>query len=439
MINKGFMRFGGGGETLLTPLGFAMLLIAAVLILVVRRKNIIIPLLFAVVFISLSQRVVLAGLHFTSMRMLIACAWLRILSHGFGEKVRLTKIDKAFIAWAISGAFTFTLLWASADALVNRVGVLYDCLGMYFLLRSLLPSEASISRAISVMSVISFCLGICMLAEHFTAINVFWVFGGVPKVSDVRDGHIRAQGPFAHAILAGSFGATLMPLFTGMWWEKRSRAISVLGMLGASAMAYSSSSSTAFLAWGAGLAALFSWPLRRYARVFRWSVVLILAALQLVMKAPVWALIARVDLTGGSSSYHRFELVNQAILHFWDWWLLGEKTTYQWGYNLWDTSNTYVETATTGGLCTLVLLLTIIVVSFKALGRLRKSTSDPSEARFTWILGAALTSHLVAFIGIMYYDQTVAGWYLLLAITSAVTTHCGVPRPVQKSILIEGR
>jgi len=171
------------------------------------------------------------------------------------------------------------------------------------------------------------------------------------------------------------------------------------------------------------------WPLRRYLRVFRWTIVLTLVGMHLVMKAPVWALISRIDLAGGSSGYHRFELVNQTILHFREWWLLGEKTTYQWGYNLWDTANTYVETAVTGGLSTLVLLILIIVLSFQALGRMRKSTTDARRARLSWTLGAVLLAHLVAFVGITYYDQTVLGWYLLLAMICAVTTQAKASRP----------
>ena len=50
------------------------------------------------------------------------------------------------------------------------------------------------------------------------------------------------------------------------------------------------------------------WPLRKRMRLVRWAVALTLVTLHLVMKAPVWALIARVDLTGSSSGYHRYML-----------------------------------------------------------------------------------------------------------------------------------
>jgi O-antigen ligase len=186
-------------------------------------------------------------------------------------------------------------------------------------------------------------------------------------------------------------------------------------------MTVTSTSSTAALAYAAGVGALFVWPLRRYLRVFRWSVAIVLIVLHLSMQAPVWALIGHIDLMGGSSSYHRYELINQAILHFWDWYLVGEKTTYQWGFNLWDTANTYVETAVTGGLSTLLLFVSIVVCCFGRLGKARKKTRNRERARLNWSLGAALFSSAVGFIGITYYDQASVEWYSLVALICTAT------------------
>lgn len=422
MINKDFMRFGGGGDTFLAPFAIAVLLLVVILLFVLKRKYAIIPILSGIVLIPLSQLIVVGGLHLSCMRLLVALAWVRMLPRVLKTGFKLSKVDKALLLYALSGLVTFTLLWGNVSALVNRAGVLYDAAGMYLLLRVCLENEKIIERAVATLAIVCFLLGLVMLAEHFGKTNIFYVLGVVTEPSLVREGHIRAQGPFGHSILAGCFGATEATLFAGMWWQKRARALMALGFLGGSAMAFSSYSSTCFLAWGAGLAALFMWPLRRWMRVFRWGIVLTLLGLNMVMKAPVWALIGRIDIAGGSSSYHRFELVNQTILHFNEWWLLGEKSTYQWGYDLWDTSNTYVETAVTGGLITLILLITIITICFKSVGTLRKTASDTKSAKLNWTLGATLMSHLVAFFGVSYYDQTIAGWYLLLAMISALLT-----------------
>src|SRR5208282_2313841 len=100
----------------------------------------------------------------------------------------------------------------------------------------------------------------------------------------------------------------------------------------------------------------------------RWALVVTLTALHLVMKAPVWALIARVDMTGSSTGYHRYMLIDNCIRHFSDWWLLGYKDYNNWGSFMFDMCNEYVYVAVMGGLITLILFLTVLTRSFAAVG-----------------------------------------------------------------------
>ena len=57
-------------------------------------------------------------------------------------------------------------------------------------------------------------------------------------------------------------------------------------------------------------------------KLLRRTAVLVLVTLHLVMKAPVWALLARIDLTGSSSGYHRYVLIDQCISRFSEWRLI---------------------------------------------------------------------------------------------------------------------
>jgi len=239
----------------------------------------------------------------------------------------------------------------------------------------------------------------------------------------LREGKLRSQGPFAHPILAGTFGAVLLPLFLGLWWQnKKARAAAVLGIISATVITITSTSSTPLMGYFAGILALCFWPLRRHMRLLRWGVVICLVGLHMVMKAPVWALIGRVDLVGGSSGDHRYELVNQFIRHFGDWWLLGVKEAEKWGYEMSDLSNQFVEAGVTGGLLTLVLFIAIIVYCFKRLGDARAASQDnPQAERRLWTLGAALFSNVAAFFGISYFDQTIVSWYTLVAMIVVAT------------------
>jgi hypothetical protein len=164
------------------------------------------------------------------------------------------------------------------------------------------------------------------------------------------------------------------------------------------------------------------WPMRKKMRIIRLGVVAALIALHLVMKAPVWFLIARVDLVAGNSGYHRAMLVDSFIRHFSDWWLIGTNQAASWGYEMEDMSNQFVAEGETGGLIGFICFVLLIARSFGRLGDSRKIVDgDRREEWFVWLLGVALFSHCVAYFGISYFDQTRISWLALLAIISAIT------------------
>jgi hypothetical protein len=247
--------------------------------------------------------------------------------------------------------------------------------------------------------------------------------GGIDVVPSIRDGKIRSQGAFGHPILAGTFAATLIPLLLALWKSGRSKLIASVGLGSALAMVYTSASSTPMLAVFAGLLALCFWPIRRSMRVVRWSIVGFLVVAQIFMKAPVWFLIARMDMVGASSGYHRAELVDVFIRHFFDWWLVGTNSGGSWGWEMFDLSNQYVSIGESGGVLAFFFFIALISRSFGRLGRARKATQGRrSHEWLVWFLGAALFAHVVGFFGISYWDQTQVAWFVLLAMISAATT-----------------
>jgi hypothetical protein len=271
---------------------------------------------------------------------------------------------------------------------------------------------------------------------------VFGLVGGIPVTPDVRDGKVRANGAFQHSILAGCFGATLLPLSLALWNDRGRRKTVLLGVMSSGVMVATSHGSTSALALGAGVLALCFWRFRDQMRLLRWGIALALIALHLVMHGPVWSLIEKIDLTGSSSSYHRYMLIDNCIRHFGEWWLLGVKTYDTWGFDMWDLSNQYVAYALTGGLVTLCLFVAMISQSFARLGTARKAVkTNRKQAWLLWCLGSALFAHVMAYLGIGYFDQMQFAWFALLAlICTAVSeaarqsarrrelAHSGVPQ-----------
>ena len=417
------LRFGGGAsDTLLHPLVAIALALAIILILYLPRKYVIIPLLLSIFLIPRGQVVVLAGVHFTVARILILTALGRWAASGRSSPLAggFSSIDRVFALWALCYLAVFSLQWMQSQALIKSLGDFLDAMGGYFALRFLIRDREDVERAIKLLALIAIILAPCMVNEQMTHRNIFGWLGGIPSSPAVRDGQIRSQGSFAVYITAGVFGASLVPLFIWLWTTGSSRLLACLGIVAATAITLTSHSSTPALAYAGGIVGLCFWPFRSRMRTFRWGIALTLTALHLVMKAPVWSLIARVDLTGASSGYQRYMLIDTCIRHFWDWWLLGVKDYNNWGFDMWDLSNQYVAYAVTGGLATLAFFLAIISRGFGKLGTARKRVAGNLKHEwFLWCLCAALLAHVMAYFGIGYFDQMQFAWYALLAIICA--------------------
>lgn len=424
-------RFGGGAdESVLHPIVLIAMLVAILLIFLLPRKYVIAPLLAIVFLTPLGQQLNAGGLHFTVMRIVILAGWLRMLIAKFSSSDgvfgnRLDRLDLVFTLWAICRAAAVILLFLVPTAAINQFGFLLDVIGGYFLLRYVIRDDEDIHRAIGVFAVVAFVASAGMIVERLRMVNLFGLLGGVRLEPEVRNGLIRAQGPFQHELLAGAFGATLLPLFFLLWKSGKSKILAVIGAVSATIMVLTSASSTPVLAYGAALMAICAWPLRKHMRLIRWGMVFGIILLNVIMKAPVWFAIAHIDVVGGSSGYHRAMLVNDFIVHFRDWWLIGTKDNPSWGFDMWDLCNQYVAEGETGGLITFLLFIAMISMGFSRLGNARKAVDgDRAKEWYYWLLGCALYSHVVAYFGISYFDQTRFSWFALLTMISAATAPC---------------
>ena len=90
-------------------------------------------------------------------------------------------------------------------------------------MRLLIGDDLDVRRTIKILCGVAIVLSATMLYEKFTSVNVYGLIAGHSIVPEIRNGSIRAQGPFHHAILAGTFGATLLPLFVWLWRSKKDR------------------------------------------------------------------------------------------------------------------------------------------------------------------------------------------------------------------------
>lgn len=402
------------GQTTLHPLGLTAVVVLGLVLLFVPRRFAILPMFVLACFVPLAQRLVVFTLDFDLLRLIVLFGWTRVSVRQEYKGFVWKPIDTAFSLWLFFGTVLNVVLFGT-EALVNRLGWLYDGAGMYFLCRCLVRDLDDVERFTRGVVLVSIPVAFAFIVEQLTARNAFSVFGGVPEITHERGGRLRCQGAYSHPILAGVFWASLMPLIAAQWWKGgRGRTFALAGLATSSLIVVTCASATPVM--GALSAALGGgmFLVRRYMGWVRWGLVAVLFALHMVMKQPVWHLISRIDIVGGSTGYHRYKLINEAINHFGEWWLIGSTTTATWGVT--DITNQYVFEGLRAGLPTLLCFLAVVTYAFKGVGRMwRAQGGDPARTALAWALGVSLFVHVMSFFAVSYFGQINLIWFLLLA------------------------
>jgi hypothetical protein len=410
----------------MNPIAIYFVGICVLLILTLPKKYFIVPFLVGATFITLDQKVVIWGLDFTVMRVMLLFCFIRVVVRGEVKALKFNKIDRVLIYYVLASIVTYWLLWQTGDALITKMGFAYTVLGIYFIFRIYIQGINEIKLVLLWSFYITIALALFMLNEKFTARNIFYIFGGVPEYTYVRNGELRCQGPFLHSIMAGTFGATNFPLMVGYYkYFKEKTIILKLALISSVVVTFTASSSGAELTLMSSVLGLLMWKYRSKVQYIKWIMPLSILFLQVFMTAPVWFIIARLSGVVGGTGFHRARLIDQTIKHFWEWWLIGTKTTADWGFNLYDITNHYILIGVRGGIVSLVLFIWIFVLCFKSIGLLVADESSITVQLkiLIWSFAVALFAHLVAFVGVSYFDQIIIYFYLLLAIISFLSVH----------------
>lgn len=398
------------------------LVLNAIMLLFLPRRWAPLPLLVGACYITLGQGIEIGPFTFTVIRMLVAVGVVRVIIRGERLAGRINGLDQLMLVWGAWAVASSVFHNDPLSALIFRLGLVYNACGIYFLVRIFCQSFGDLILLIRITGVLLVPLSLEMINEQITSYNLFSIFGGVQATPAFREGRIRAQGPFAHSILAGTIGAVCLPLMIGIWQQHRKSAS--VWIAACIIMIFTSVSSGPILSSLAGIGALFIWRFRHRMRLVRWLAVFGYIGLEIVMKAPAYYLIARVSaVSGGGGGYHRARLIQASIEHLAEWWLAGTDYTrhwmvtgVSWSPNHTDITNHYIQMGVIGGLPLMFLFIFILLKGFSLVGHaLHDQNELTQKLRFmVWALGASLFTHAVTFISVSYFDQSFIFIYLTL-------------------------
>jgi hypothetical protein len=402
----------------MSPLAVLFGLIMVALVFSLRRRSVPLVFITAASYLTLAEKVEIGPLSFPLTRIIILVGLTRALFRGERIVGRFNPLDKLLCLWSLWNVFT--ICFHKSDVLVFRLGILYDHVGWYVLFRIFIVDLADVKFLFKEMGIVLLPAAIMMLGEKLTGFNFLGLIG-LASSTDVAmtNGHYRAAGAFGHPILAGTVGAVCLPMALFLYKEDRKRAL--LAFFSFSIIVFSSGSSGPIMASLAGFGAMFLWMFREYLKAIRWLAIFLVVALDIVMNDPVYFVMARIDITGGSTGYFRAQLIRSAIEHINEWWLIGTDYTRHWmpsgitaNNDHTDMTNYYLQIGVWGGLLLVGLFIAMHGVAFSQLGKMLKRSSSYQDSFLLWTLGAILFAHVVTFTSISYFDQTIAFLYFII-------------------------
>lgn len=384
----------------------------------------------------------IAGLHLgnvevlpelTPARMLILIGLGRALAAGHFIWSSKSRLDWSLVFFGI-----FALLSAighKSDEYVPsplnaRAGLFFNAFGTYLYGRAYLPDIQAFRRYIYLLPLVLIPLGALLTVEKHTRVNLYYSLGGRSETSQAREDKIRAQGPFQHPILAGTAGATALP-FSLILWRSGFHFMAAIGVVSCLSIVFACSSSGPLAAVGVTLAAICFWRWRNYVKHAIWGLVFLGLLYTIVKGRGPWFIMSSIDLVGGSTGWHRAELMNQGFFHLDEWWLCGTDYTrhwmasgMRWNPNHVDLTNYYLHLGVLGGLPLMLSVVAMLIIGFQMLFRRMTEMRVVGDADefVLWCAAASLAAHAISFISISYFDQMYIFFYLHLGVIPGLVT-----------------
>ena len=415
---------------ILVPLIFVVLLAS--------RRVALLGMMAGVLYLTQGVGLDIGGFNMFATRFLEMAGFFRVMRQREFAFSSLNGIDRAFLLFY--AYLTIIFLLRSSVGIAYQVGAALDAFLCYFTFRGLVGDLENFRWFLRALVILLMPYVALVTIESFTHYNFFTFMGGIEYADWLRSGRIRCQGSFRHASLLGTFGACFLPLFIALAFATRDRARAILGIFLCLAIVGFSNSGGPLNTAAVGVVGWLCWRARTKMQLLRRGITGLLVVMALVMKAPIWYLLARMSALTGGDGWHRSYLIDMAWQHLGKWWLAGMpiKETGDWfPYTLQngtaDITNQFILFGLTGGLAAIILFIYVLIRAFSYLGKamvaVRAGSSGNNEAEWMlWALGVILAQHIVNWFGITYFDQISVVWFMQLAAVSNLSEqHLQIP------------
>jgi len=407
------MNDRGFNQLVLHPIGLTVLGLCIIAALLLPRQRVVLALIFIAILIPSAQRLLIGGLDFSFIRIMVLIILVRCFLRGEDKELTIQKPDYFLMFWVGWGILAYGLLRGEFSAVITRTGYMLEVAGAYYIGRVYIRTNEDIQRIVLFLGIVAIPTMIFFLIERSTGKNIFSIFGGVPEITMIRNGRLRCQGPFSHPIMAGIVWASLLPWLAAIWFNRTASRVRVsIYIVCISVIVANTASSTPVMSVLFCLLGLAMFPIHHRISLIWKGGLLLAIVLHTIMDAPIWHLISRIDLSGGSTGYHRYNIIKQSINHFDEWWLIGTLSSRHWGWGMSDITNQYVLEGLRGGFLGMMIFIMFIISVFELLGKRLNSELTRAEQWVIWSSGVMLFVHVMNFLAVSYFGQVTSLFFL---------------------------
>jgi hypothetical protein len=422
-------------------LGASILVVLICVVLGGSRRVALLGMMAGVLFLTQAQQINVLGFNMFAIRFLELAGFIRVMGRREFSFSTLNKVDRALI-WLyiyVTGVF----LLRSSVGQASAIGDMVDAFLCYFTFRGLISNLEDLRWFLRAFLVLLAPYTLLVFVESMTSHSLFASLLAGDEVSNWRNGRPRCIGSFRQPDLMGMFAASFLPFYVGLSCIGKERKHALIGIGLCLMIVWTANSGGAAGAAVMGFIGWLFWPWRTQMRKVRWGIVGLLAALALVMKAPIWYIFAHISSITGGDGWHRSYLLDMAWRHLGQWWFWGMpiSETGDWfpyglaNRNQADITNTFISFGLMSGLSAVVLLIVLLTRSFSRLGHalshVRSGITANRETEYLlWGLGVTLAVHISNWFAITYFDQMYVVWFMQLAAISGLSEKCAADEPV---------
>ncbi len=388
----------------------------------------------------------LGTLDISAHRIMIVILLLRFLLNGrLRRRFSWSRLDTWVTVSMAVYVSVFLLTRPFNYVLENRGGFLLDTWCVYLAARFVIHSLDDVKSMLKVVTIAVICLAVMGMFECTTGWQPFaglmrhtpWRVSARAGEQLTRHGFVRALGPMGNAIVFGCAFAVVLPLLWWTRWHKPGswRTMAYVGSLAAVLGAMSSMSSCAWLAIVTVPLCLALEKKKEWARPLAWSFVLSCIVVEIISNRRFYHVLASYSNFLGGAAWHRAAIIDLAIRHFREWWLLGYMGRDPgWGPSVGmdhtDVTSEYVEAGVYYGIWGIMVFCMVIFTALRATIRAFRQSTTKEAKSFFWAVGSFLVAHLLIWGGVAYFNVLEPLLYWVLGIVASTVLLADAPVPV---------